>query len=338
LAKKNIPCIIYIDEIDALGRKRSSDGESASSERDNTLNALLVEMDGFKNNSGIFLLASTNRFDLLDMALTRPGRIDKKIYIGLPDKITREQIVDIHIKGKPSDKTIKKKELIELTEGLSGAQIENLLNEAMLNALNENKEEFNIKDVDLVYNKMIAGWQPNEHIFSEEMIEQIAVHEMGHAIVGYFSRNHPKLLKVIINLSSPTSPGYTLFEHSKTGLNIRESLFEHLMILLAGRIAEEVFYNVSVTTGAINDFEEALKLAEKMILHHGMGKNIIYPKFSEKYKEKIDDEIFILIDNAYTCAKIIIENNKEFLYNTAKLLKKNKILKVGQIEKMLQNK
>jgi len=266
LAKDNIPCIIFIDEIDAVGRKRSSDGESSSNERDNTLNALLVELDGFKNNTGIFVVAATNRLDLLDNALIRPGRIDKKIFIGLPDTITREAILNIHINGKPHDSSIIIKDLVEITEGLSGAQIENLLNEAMLNALRINNTQFSYTDFDLILNKMMVGWQPTEHEFTSDIIDHIAIHEMGHAIVGILSKYHSKMSKVVINLSSPKSPGYTVFEASTSNIYTREALFEHLMILLSGRIAEEVFYNVSVTTGAINDFEEALKLAEKMVI------------------------------------------------------------------------
>ena len=284
LARENVPCIIFIDEIDAVGRKRSSDGESSSNERDNTLNALLVELDGFKNSTGIFMVAATNRFDLLDNALTRPGRIDKKIFIGLPDKKTRESILNIHIKGKPYDETIDVPNLVEITEGLSGAQIENLLNEAMLNALRYNRTVFDFNDFDIIVNKMMAGWQPNEHQFTSDIIDHIAIHEMGHAVVGFLSKHHSKMSKVVINLSSPKSPGYTVFETSTSNIYVREALFEHLMILLSGRIAEEVFYNVSVTTGALNDFEEALKLAEKMVLYYGMGSNIIYPSNSEKYK------------------------------------------------------
>jgi cell division protease FtsH len=338
LAKKNIPCIIFIDEIDALGRKRSSDGESASNERDNTLNSLLVELDGFKNNTGIFLVAATNRVDLLDNALTRPGRIDKKIYIGLPDSATREAIINIHIKGKPYCDSVGLSELVEVTQGLSGAQIENLLNEAMLNALRMNNTQFCYKDFDYVMNKMVAGWQPNDHEFTSDIIDHIAIHEMGHAIVGFLSKYHSKMSKVVINLSSPQSPGYTVFKGSTSNIYTREALFEHLMILLSGRIAEEVFYNVSVTTGALNDFEEALKLAEKMILYYGMGNNIIYPSSSEKYKELIDNEVIELINNAYSFAEIIIENCKELIYETSEILKKDKILKADKIEDLINSK
>jgi len=338
LAKKNIPCIIFIDEIDAVGRKRSSDGESSSNERDNTLNALLVELDGFKNNTGVFMIAATNRIDLLDSALIRPGRIDKKIFIGLPDTITREAIIKIHIEGKPYGKTIIINNLVEITEGFSGAQIENLLNEAMLNALRSNDTEFNYKDFDLVLNKMIAGWQPVEHEFTSDIIDHIAIHEMGHAIVGFLSKYHSKMSKVVINLSSPKSPGYTVFKSSTSSIYTREALFEHLMILLSGRIAEEVFYNVSVTTGAINDFEEALKLAEKMVLYYGMGSNLIYPSSSEKYKEMIDKDIIELINKAYNYAEIVIIECKELIRDTSEILKKDKLLKADKIEEIINEK
>jgi cell division protease FtsH len=338
LAKKNVPCIIFIDEIDAVGRKRSGDGETSSGERDNTLNALLVEMDGFKNNTGIFVVGATNRVDLLDNALMRPGRIDKKIYIGMPDATTREAIINIHIQGKPYGESIILKDLMEITEGYSGAQIENLLNEAMLNALREDRTEFTYKDFDMVLNKMIAGWQPNEHEFTSDIIDHIAIHEMGHAIVGILSKHHSKMSKVIINLSSPKSPGYTVFETSTSNIYKREALFEHLMILLAGRIAEEIFYDVSVTTGAINDFEEALKLAEKMVVYYGMGRNVIYPNLSEKYKEFIDDDVAELISDAYRYSHIILLKGKDLIAETAEMLKKDKMLKAKFIQELIEEK
>ena len=326
LAKDNIPCIIFIDEIDAVGKKRSSDGESSSSERDSTLNALLVELDGFKDNAGIFMISATNRIDLLDPALTRPGRIDKKIFIGLPDSITRQSIIDIHMKGKPQDGSIKIPQLIETTDGLTGAQIENLLNEAMLNALRKNKDILTMNDFDLVLNKMMVGWQPNEHVFTNEIIDHIAIHEMGHAIVGILSKHHSKMTKVVINFSSPKSPGYTIFETSTSTIHTRESLFEHLMILLAGRISEEIFYGKSVTTGAINDFEEALRLAQKMVLYYGMGTNVIYPSSSDKYKEMIDNDVTQLINKAYNYAEMIVSNSKDLIRETSDILKVEKML------------
>ena len=338
LAKDNLPCIIFIDEIDALGRVRSRDGEAASAERDNTLNELLVALDGFKNTSGVFVVGATNRADLLDPALIRPGRIDKRIYIGNPDEKTREAIVGIHSVGKPREKEITIAELVEITEGFSGAQIENLLNEAMLNALRENREKFNGDDMEIVTNKMLVGWQPTEHKFTTDIIDHIAIHEMGHAVVGLLSKHHSKVTKVIINLSAPSSPGYTVFENSQTNIYTRESLFEHLMILLGGRIAEEQFWGISVTTGAINDFEEVLKLAHKMITYYGMGEHIIYPRESEKYKEMVDDEISQLIQDAYKFSTFIIERSKDFIFESSEILKKNKTVKIEELMELLETK
>jgi cell division protease FtsH len=338
LAQRNTPCIIFIDEIDALGRKRSNDGEASSSERDSTLNELLINLDGFKTKPGIFLMGATNRVDLLDSALTRPGRIDKKIFIGPPDSQTREAIITIHLKGKPYDNNMNIKDLVDLTAGLSGAQIENLLNEAMLNALRHNRFYIEHKDLDTVINKIMVGWQPTEHQFTTDIIDRIAIHEMGHAIVGFLSKHHSKLSKVIINLSAPNSPGYTMFETSTSNIFTRESLFEHLMILLAGRIAEEIIYDVSVTTGALNDFEEALKLAEKMIVYYGMGKNIIYPNSSDKYKEIIDNEVSKLINEAYEISHIILKNSKELILECSEILKTEKILKIDDLTKIIDTK
>jgi cell division protease FtsH len=338
LAIENIPCIIFIDEIDALGRSRSRDGEAASAERDNTLNELLVALDGFKNTSGIFVIGATNRADLLDQALLRPGRIDKRIFIGNPDEKTREAIINIHAVGKPRESSIHTQELVDITAGFSGAQIENVLNEAMLNALRYNRHKFTRADIDVVCNKMLVGWQPNEHEFSMDIINHIAIHEMGHAIVGLLSKHHSKVTKVIINLSAPSSPGYTVFETSNTNIYTRESLFEHLMILLGGRIAEEQFWGISVTTGAINDFEEVLKLAHRMITYYGMGEHVVYPKDSEKYKEMVDDEISKLIKDAYHLSQIIIERSKDFIYESAEMLKEKKTVKIEELMELLNTK
>lgn len=338
LAKENVPCIIFIDEIDAVGRKRSTEGELSTSERDSTLNELLVALDGFKNTNGIFLIGATNRADLLDPALVRPGRVDKRIFIGNPDEKTRRAILTIHLSGKPVDSNIMIDDIIEQSNGLSGAQIENLVNEAMLNALKKNREAISSADIEEILNKMMVGWQPNEHQFTSDIIDHIAIHELGHAVVGLLCKQHSKMTKVIINLSAPKSPAYTVFENTPSNILTREALFEHLMILLAGRIAEEVFYDVSVTTGAINDFEEALKLAEKMIVYYGMGKHVIYPSMSEKYKEMIDVEVAGLINDAYGYAEFLIRNSKDFIYEGAEILKKEKLLKAEQLIDLMNDK
>jgi len=339
LAQKNIPCIIFIDEIDALGRNRGSDKETASAERDNTLNQLLVSLDGFKTKSGIFVIGATNRADLLDPALLRPGRIDKRIYIGNPDEIARKAIIKIHLEGKPRDNSILEEDLVELTNGFSAAQIENLLNEAMLNALRYDREVFIQEDLDIIFNKIIVGWQQSEHIFTDDMLDKICIHEMGHTIVGLLSRNHSKVKKVIINLSAPKSPGYTLFEKQNNNIYNRDTLFEHLMILLGGRIAEELFYgHLAVSTGAISDFEEALSLANKMITYYGMGELVIYPNHSEKYKEIIDNEITKLIEEAYTYASIIIHNSKDFIYEGALLLKEKRVVTADELMNIINTK
>jgi cell division protease FtsH len=339
LANNNRPCIIFIDEIDAIGRKRSNDGETSGTERDSTLNELLINLDGFKTGSGIFLMGATNRADLLDPALLRPGRIDKRIFIGVPDAATREAIINIHLKGKPYDSlNINVNDLKDMTAGLSGAQIENLLNEGMLNALREDRTVMTYEDLDLVMNKIMVGWQPTEHQFTADIIDRIAIHEMGHAIMGILSQHHSKVSKVIINLSAPNTPGYTMFESSTSNIYKREALFEHLMILLGGRIAEEIIYDVSVTTGALNDFDETLKLAEKMVLYYGLGNNIIYPRNSEKYKEIIDDQVIVLIQDAYRMAFMILKECKPLIIECANILKREKILKIDKLMQLIQTK
>jgi cell division protease FtsH len=196
----------------------------------------------------------------------------------------------------------------------------------MLHALRFDRFIYNNDDVDIVLNKMLVGWQPTDHKYTDNMIEQIAIHELGHAVVGLISKHHAKMTKVVINFSSPKTPAYTIFESTASTILTREALFEHLMILLAGRIAEEVFYGVSVSTGAINDFEEALKLAERMVCYYGMGKNLIYPSMSEKYKEMIDTEVAAIIHDAYGYAEFIVRNSKDLISEGASILKANKVL------------
>jgi cell division protease FtsH len=340
LAKKNVPVIVFIDEIDALGRKRSQDGETSSSEKDATLNELLVQLDGFKTETGVFVMGATNRLDLLDKALIRPGRIDKRIFINLPDESTRLQIIKMYLKGKPyNTETIDISELVQMTNGYSCAELENILNEAMLFAIRNRQTQIEWEDLQNVMDKMSVGWQPTKTLMTEETIEKIAIHEMGHAIVGFLSKSHSKLTKVVINPHSPTSPGYTMFEPSSHVIHSKESLFEHVMILLAGRLAEEEFFGVSSsTTGARDDLEKALELAKQMIEDYGMGDTLIYPKMSEKYVEKMDEQVFLLVEEAKQKTKDIIDKNKIYIQIGANILKTNKKLTFKELEAIFENK
>lgn len=315
LADDNKPCIIFIDEVDAIGRKRSGDGESSNAERDNTLNELLVKLDGYKKSNGIFLICATNRIDLLDPALLRPGRIDKKIYIEQPDAKTRREIISIHLLGKPIEAKIDYEYLVEITSGMSGAEIENLLNEGMLNALRENRDMIISYDLESVMSKSMVGWKETENIFSHDMIKRIAVHELGHAVAGFLSKHHSKLSRVYLNSWSPNNPGYTVFETNEIDANIftKEKLFSHLVVLLSGRNAEKVFFGESVTTGASKDFQQAYQLAEDMIVKYGMGNSNIYTFTSDKSKEIIDKEIEQLIHDADTKSIEILNECKELM-------------------------
>ena len=328
LAEENKPCIIFIDEIDAFGRKRSSDTESSGAERDSTLNELLVKLDGYKKTSGVFLICATNRVDLLDPALLRPGRIDKKIYIGHPDKKTRSEILKIHMSGKNIESNIDMDYLTEITASMSGAEIENLINESMLSALRENREMISLTDLESVLNKSLVGWKETESIFSTDMIKRIAIHEMGHSLSGLLMKDHAKLSRVYLNNLSPKNPGYTVFETNEIDANIftKEKLFAHLVVLLSGRNAEKLFFNKSVTTGAMKDFEQAYKLAEDMIVKYGMGDYDIYTFISNRSKDIIDKEIFDLLEKANNKSFEILDKCKDVIDELSDLLiERNKL-------------
>lgn len=340
IAKENRPSIIFIDEIDALARKRGNDMVSSNSEKDQTLNQLLINLDGFKESNGIFIIGATNRLDLLDPALIRAGRMDKNIFIGNPDSATRKKIIEIHLQGKPCDSNIDIDYIVEMTGGFSGAQIENLLNESMLRALRENREYITFEDLEYIANRILAGWQSIESKFSDDIIDRISIHEMGHAIVGFFSKDHPKLVKVCLNRWSPKTPGYTVFDNIDENRNIytKIGLFSHLMVLLSGRIAEEVFYGYSVTTGAKKDFEEAYNLAKSMILQYGMGKQNIYPDSSDQSRFLIDQEVNELIMKAQEEALNIITSKKDLILECNELLKKTNLLKTEDIVRLIDEK
>jgi len=299
LAKKNTPCIIFIDEIDSIGKKRSDNSQHA--EQDSTLNELLVQLDGFESADGVFIIGATNRADLLDSALTRPGRIDKQVYVGMPDDATRRRILEIHQYGKPLNVTLD--DLVDMSPGFSAAQLENLLNEAMLYALRQNRTLVMKEDLERVSNRILGGYQSVKVNLTDAEIYQVAVHEMGHALTG-FMNNRP-FVKVCIHLWSPKTLGFTQFVAGGSPLMSRKELFIDLMILLGGRVAEELVLG-ECSSGASRDLEEAARLAENMVLKFGMGNELFLPHASDKYREDVDREIAVLLKDAHQQTRALL--------------------------------
>lgn len=296
-AKK--PCIIFIDEMDAVGRKRSSDLEGSSSERDSTLNELLVRMDGFKEYKDVFVVGATNRDDVLDPALLR--RFNSIITVPNPDQETRADIISIHIQGKPYSNEVNILKLVMETSGLSGANIENVLNEAMLNALQENREFFDLHDLNLALTNQLFGEQAVPNSISRKQIYHICVHEIGHAIMGYVSKQFAPLVSVRINLNAPNVPGSTHFENieNDAGLKSKEYLIEQIGVCLAGLCAEELFFDSKhVLSGSSSDIEKASQIAKLMITTFGMSQNgKIYYGHSNSDQEAVDREIAKIIND-----------------------------------------
>lgn len=299
LAKNNTPCIIFMDEIDSIGKKRSDTPQHA--EQDTTLNELLVQLDGFESADGVFIIGATNRADLLDPALTRPGRIDKQVYVGMPDDPTRRRILEIHSTGKPLNVSLD--DLVDMSQGFSAAQLENLLNEATLMTLRQNRTLVLKEDLERVSNRILGGYQSTKVNLTEAEIYQVAVHEMGHALTGYMKKR--PFVKVCIHLWSPKTLGFTQFVSNRSPLLSREDLFVDLMILLGGRVAEEIVLG-AVSSGASKDLEEAARMAENMVLKFGMGNQLFLPHASDKYREDVDREIALLLKDAYQQTRMLL--------------------------------
>lgn len=332
LASQNVPCIIFIDEMDALCRKRT-DGAS-NSEHDSTLNELLVNMDGFKRKPGIFIMGATNRIDLLDNAVTRPGRIDKKIFVGNPDETTRKAILRIHMKGKPIDKNIKIEDLLQMTETYSGAQIENFLNEAMLLALRENRQTMTRQDLEIMSTRTLTGFQSIETKITQDQLYQVAIHEMGHAFTAILTGTR-KVKKVAIHLWSPKSLGFTLFDTQDNTLPTKESLLGELMVLLGGRVAEDLFFGNNISIGASQDLEQTKQLAEKMVMNWGMGDRVIYPSVSEFYRKILEQEMDELIQTAYRETKELLTPYIEQIQDMAEQLVETRELSGEELSKSI---
>ena len=339
-AKKHQPCIIFIDEIDAVGRQRGAGLGGGHDEREQTLNQLLVEMDGFDENVNIIVIAATNRPDILDNALLRPGRFDRQIVINRPDILGREQILTVHAKNKPLASDVELKILAKRTPGFTGADLQNLLNEAALLAARHDQKEINMDNLEEAIDKVMAGPEKKSRIISDEEKENTAYHEVGHALLAKLLKNTDPLHKVSI-IPRGMALGITMTLPEKDHLTLKKSqLLDRITMTLGGRVAEEIVYGKnSITTGASNDLEKVTALARNMVTTYGMSEkmgNLQYGKnqehvfmgrnfghtrdFSEEIAAEIDKEVKKIVDEQYEVAKNLLNQNRDMLEYISKAL------------------
>ncbi|MDG4866686.1 ATP-dependent zinc metalloprotease FtsH [Guyparkeria sp. 1SP6A2] len=354
-AKKQAPCIIFIDEIDAVGRTRGSGMGGGHDEREQTLNQLLVEMDGFEGNEGVIVVAATNRADVLDKALLRPGRFDRQVVVGLPDVRGREQILKVHLRKVPAAKDVEPTLIARGTPGFSGADLANLVNEAALFAARSNKPDVNMADLERAKDKIIMGAERKSMVMSEDEKKLTAYHEAGHAIVGRLVPEHDPVYKVSI-IPRGRALGITMFLPDQDRYSYsKRKLESNISSLFGGRIAEElIFGDEAVTTGASNDIERATELARNMVTKWGMsgklgtlyyseddgdpfmGRQASGGHFSDETKEVIDVEIKDVIDRNYQRCHQILVDNMDILHAMAEALRKYETIDAGQIDDLME--
>ena len=338
-AKHNAPCIVFIDEIDAVARRRGTGMGGGHDEREQTLNQLLVEMDGFGVNEGIIVMAATNRVDILDPAILRPGRFDRKVAVGTPDVGGREEILKVHAKNKPLGDDVNLQQLAQTTAGFTGADLENLLNEAAIIAAKENRSFIANKDVKRAFIKVGIGAEKKSRIISEKEKKITAYHEAGHAILFHVLPDVGPVYTVSIIPTGVGAAGYTMPLPEKDEMFATKSrMLQDIMVSLGGRIAEEIIFG-DITTGASSDIKKATKTARRMVTRYGMsdnigvicydddddevfiGKDLAHAKaHSEEISGEIDKEVKRIIDDCYTKAKDIIMQHENVLHSCAKLL------------------
>ena len=339
-ARDNKPSIIFIDEIDSIGRQRGIGVNMGNDEREQTLNQLLAEMDGFNSNDGIIVLAATNRKDILDSALLRPGRFDRILNIPLPDTESRKAILKNYLDKKNIEKDVNPNYLAELTYGFSGAQLKNLINEAAINAARKGMNIISQENIEDALEKFVVGIIKKNDTRTEDAKLRVSIHEIGHALLAATFKNYFELQKVTIQPTYEGAGGFTLFkEHSnitESGLYTKDMLNKKLIVSLGGKAAEYVFYgNNYISLGAMQDLKQANKLARQMIGNYGMGNELIVfyneinqnPEYSDLIKEKIDTESLELLNKAYEDAVNIIKDNKDKIINLVNLLLENRSLK-----------
>jgi cell division protease FtsH len=362
-AKKNAPCIIFIDEIDAVGRQRGAGFAGGNDEREQTINQLLVEMDGFEGNPGIITIAATNRVDILDQALLRPGRFDRKITVDLPDFKGRARILGVHARGKPLEPDVDLEAIARRTPGFSGAQLENLMNEAAIAAARLGKSTIGWEQIDGAVDRIMVGLEKKggTATISAKQNELVAYHEAGHAIVGALIPDYDQVQKISIIPRSNGAGGLTFFAPQESrleaGLYSRQYLESQLAVALGGRLAEEIIYGEDfTTTGASNDFQQVANIAKRMIKQWGMsdevgrvvldtpqqggpfmGRAMGQPrtKWGSKIMGKTDAEVERLVNNSYVKAKRILENNRPLLDHLAKTLVEQEVVSAEEFQMML---
>tara|TARA_B100000614_G_scaffold250982_1_gene261970 strand:- start:101 stop:2107 length:2007 start_codon:yes stop_codon:yes gene_type:complete len=335
--KKNAPCIIFIDEIDAVGRQRGAGLGGGHDEREQTLNQLLVEMDGFESNEGVILMAATNRADVLDPALLRPGRFDRQVVVDMPDIKGREGILRVHMKKSPLADDVDPTTLAKGTPGFSGADLENLVNEAALLAAKRDHEKLTMRDFEDSKDKVYMGLERKSKVLKEEEKKTTAYHEGGHALVARFLPGTDTVNKITI-IPRGRAAGVTWFLPEEGDFKYKDQLEHELAIAFGGRVAEEIIFN-RISTGASNDIKQATKLANRMIRSFGMSDNLAplsyedhddnifigremtqAKSYSEATAQQIDAEVAAIIDKAYATAKKILEENIDILHALTDLL------------------
>ncbi len=353
-AKKHSPCIIFIDEIDAVGRHRGAGTGGGNDEREQTLNQLLVEMDGFEANAGVIVIAATNRSDVLDKALLRPGRFDRQVIVGLPDIRGREQILNVHMRKVPIAPDVKADILARGTPGFSGADLANLVNEAALFAARRSKRLVEMQDFEDAKDKIVMGPERKSAVMREEERRNTAFHESGHAVVAKLLPKADPVHKVTI-MPRGFALGLTwqLPEHDRVNM-YKDKMLEEIAILFAGRISEEIFMN-QMSTGASNDFERATKLARAMVTRYGMSETLgtmVYEDsdqdsyfgrmssktVSEATQQKVDNEIRSILDEQYALSRSLLERNREKVEMMAKSLLEWETIDADQINDIMAGK
>nr|WP_199322002.1 ATP-dependent zinc metalloprotease FtsH3 [Leptolyngbya sp. FACHB-321] len=359
-AKTNAPCIVFIDEIDAVGRQRGAGLGGGNDEREQTLNQLLTEMDGFEGNTGIIIIAATNRPDVLDAALLRPGRFDRQVVVDRPDYAGRLEILNVHARGKTLSKDVDLEKIARRTPGFTGADLSNLLNEAAILAARRNLTEISMDEVNDAIDRVLAGPEKKDRVMSEKRKELVAYHEAGHALVGALMPDYDPVQKISI-IPRGRAGGLTWFTPSEdrmdSGLYSRSYLQNQMAVALGGRLAEELIYGEEeVTTGASNDLQQVARVARQMVTRFGMsdrlgpvalgrqqgnmflGRDIAAERdFSEETAAAIDDEVRNLVEQAYRRCKAVLVANRHVLDQLAAMLIEKETVDSDELQELLAN-